>query len=237
MSPMLLICLAAALGAAVGPVLVRACWVLSVPSGEPPRSHCDDCGAEPSALPRLRCPGCRRNLGPSVWWVSAAAAAACAVCGWRIGPHPALAAYLAAALAAVVLAATDARVKRLPNAVVLPLYPITIAILGLAFLTDSHHGSLTRSLLAMLALATAFYLLALASPSSLGLGDVKLVGVLGLLLGWLSWEAVVTGVFLGFVVASVAGLALLLTRRAGRKDTIPFGPYLLLGALLALALQ
>jgi leader peptidase (prepilin peptidase) / N-methyltransferase len=232
-----LICLVAAvaaLGAAAGPVLVRACWVLSVPSGEPRRGGCADCGSPAPALPRSRCPGCRRRLGPSVWWMSAATAAACAVCGWRIGPHPALAAYLVTALASVVLAATDVRVKRLPNAVVLPLYPITVAVLAAAFLTDRHHGSLLRALLAMAALFGVFYLLALASPGALGLGDVKLVGVLGLLLGWLSWGAVVAGVFLGFAVAALAGLGLLVTRRAGRKDTIPFGPYLLLGALLAL---
>jgi len=237
MPPNLLICLVALLGAAAGPALVRAGWVLSVPSGEPRRSRCEECGAPPPALPRLRCAGCRRGLGPSVWWMSAAAAVSCAVCGWRIGPHPALIAYLAAALAAVVLAATDARVKRLPNVLVLPLYPFTAAVLLVAELTDSHHGSLPRALLAMVALAGAFYLLALASPGALGLGDVKLVGVLGLLLGWLSWAAVIAGVFLGFVVAAVAGIGLLVTRRAGRKDTIPFGPYLLLGALLALALQ
>ena len=237
MQPILLICLAAALGAAAGPALARACWVLSVPSGEPRRSRCEDCDAPPPALPRTRCAGCGRGLGPSVRWMSAAAAAACAGCAWRIGPHPALIAYLATALAAVVLAATDARVKRLPNAVVLPLYPVTLAALAAAALTDSHHGSPTRALTAMAALAGGFYLLALASPGALGLGDVKLVGVLGLLLGWLSWAAVATGVFLGFAVAAVAALGLVLTRRAGRKDTIPFGPYLLLGALLALLLQ
>ena len=231
-----LICLvaAAALGAAAGPVLAWSSWTLSVPSGEPRRSHCQDCGTAAPAPTRPRCPGCGRGLGPSVWWMSAAAAAACAVCGWRIGPHPALVAYLAAALAAVVLAVTDARVKRLPNVLLLPLYPLTVAVLGVAALTNSHHGSLLRALLAMATLFGSFYLLALASPRALGLGDVKLVGVLGLLLGWLSWAAVLAGVFLGFVAAALAGLGLLVARRAGRKDTIPFGPYLLLGALLAL---
>ncbi|MBC3842789.1 prepilin peptidase [Streptacidiphilus sp. 4-A2] len=236
MPPTLLICLAAALGLAAGPVLARACWTLSVPSGEPRRSRCEDCGAPPPALPRTRCPGCDRRLGPQLRLLSSSAAVACAVCGWRIGAHPALAAYLAAALAAVVLAATDARVKRLPDALVLPLYPLTAFLLALAFLTDRHHGSLLRALAAMAVLAGGFFVLALAAPGALGLGDVKLVGVLGLLLGWLSWTAVAAGLFLAFAAAGLAAVALLLTRRAGRKDTIPFGPYLLLGALLALLL-
>lgn len=233
----LLVGLTAALGAVAGPLLVRAGWALAVPSGEPRRTLCQDCGAPPAALPQLRCSGCRRRLGPAPWWVCALAAAACAVCALRIGPHPALLAYLPAALASVVLTWTDVTVKRLPDALVLRLYPMVLAVLVAAELTDSHHGSLLRAVAAMAALATAFYTLALAVPGALGLGDVKLVGLLGLLLGWLSWTAVFEGVFLGFATAALASAALLATRRAARKDTIPFGPYLLLGALLALALH
>jgi leader peptidase (prepilin peptidase)/N-methyltransferase len=225
------------LGALAGPFLARACWTLSVPSGQPRRTRCEDCGTPPAALPRTRCPGCGRRLGPAVWQLSAVAAAACAVCALRIGPHPALIAYLAAAPALTVLAWTDVSVKRLPDAITLRLYPVLLAALLAAQLTDRHHGSLLRALAAMAALAAAFYALALASPGALGLGDVKLVGLLGLLLGWLSWTSVITGVFLGFATAALASIALLVTRRASRKDTIPFGPYLILGALLAVALH
>jgi leader peptidase (prepilin peptidase)/N-methyltransferase len=231
---------AGALGALSGPALARACWVLAVPGGEPRRSSCQDCGTPPPGrlpgLLRQRCGGCGRRIGPAAWWIALLAAAACALCAARIGPHPALAAYLAAALAAVVLGVVDAQVKRLPDAVVRPLYPVVAAALALAAATDGHHGSLVRALEAMAALVAVFYLLALISPSALGLGDVKLVGVLGLLLGWIGWTAVAAGIFLGFVTAAVAAVALLATGRAGRKDSIPFGPYLLLGALLALLL-
>jgi leader peptidase (prepilin peptidase)/N-methyltransferase len=73
-------------------------------------------------------------------------------------------------------------------------------------------------------------------PEALGFGDVKLLGVLGLVLGWFGWGMLLTGVFLGLLVGAFVSLVLLATRRAGRRTAIPFGPPLLAGAVLALAL-
>ena len=58
--------------------------------------------------------------------------------------------------------------------------------------------------------------------------------MLGLHLGWLGWNSVWVGTFAAFVLGGVVGVALLATRRADRKSAIPFGPYMLAGALLAL---
>lgn len=233
-----LIVLLALLGAAVGPLLAHACWRLSVPSGEPYRSHCEDCGRDPSAPPgrppRLHCRHCGRRLGPAAGWVSLLTGLGCAAVAWRIGAHPAVAAYALAVPAGVVLAVVDAGWKRLPDVVVLPLYPAMAALLAVAAATDPHHGSLVRAVTAMAVLAGVFFLLVLASPAALGLGDVKLIGVLGLLLGWQGWRDVLVGTFLGFLLAACAAVFLLATRRAGRRDTVPFGPFLLLGALVAL---
>jgi leader peptidase (prepilin peptidase)/N-methyltransferase len=68
----------------------------------------------------------------------------------------------------------------------------------------------------------------------MGFGDVKLAGVLGLVLGWLGWGELVVGGFLGFLLGAVLGGVLMVARRAGRKTKIPFGPFMLLGALLAI---
>jgi leader peptidase (prepilin peptidase)/N-methyltransferase len=67
----------------------------------------------------------------------------------------------------------------------------------------------------------------------MGFGDVKLAGVLGLYLGWLGWAEVVTGAFLGFLFGGVVGMALMAARKAGRKSQIPFGPFMLVGAFVA----
>jgi len=68
----------------------------------------------------------------------------------------------------------------------------------------------------------------------MGFGDVKLAGVLGLYLGYLGWGEVVTGGFLGFLFGGVVGAALMVAQRAGRKSQIPFGPFMLAGALVAI---
>jgi leader peptidase (prepilin peptidase)/N-methyltransferase len=70
----------------------------------------------------------------------------------------------------------------------------------------------------------------------MGLGDVKLAGVLGLYLGWLGWSSVLVGTFAGFLLGGVLGVALLLVRRASGRTAIPFGPFMLAGALLAVFL-
>ena len=74
-------------------------------------------------------------------------------------------------------------------------------------------------------------------PGGLGLGDVKLLALLGLVLGWAGWGVLLAGIFLGLVVGSVVSLALIAGRRAGWRTAVPFAPPLLAGAVLALALQ
>ena len=67
----------------------------------------------------------------------------------------------------------------------------------------------------------------------MGFGDVKLAGVLGLYLGWLGWGVLVVGGFLGFLLGAVVGGGLMLASKAGRKTQIPFGPFMISGALIA----
>ena len=80
----------------------------------------------------------------------------------------------------------------------------------------------------------AVYLaLFLAHPRGMGFGDVKLSGVLGLATAWFGWGAFGVGLFAGFLLGGVWGIALVLSGRGGRKSAVPFGPFMLAGALLA----
>jgi leader peptidase (prepilin peptidase)/N-methyltransferase len=65
----------------------------------------------------------------------------------------------------------------------------------------------------------------------MGFGDVKLSGLLGGYLGWLSWKAVVVGIFSGFLYGGLFGIGIVLFAGGGRKTRVPFGPFMLLGAL------
>jgi len=97
-------------------------------------------------------------------------------------------------------------------------------------------GWLLRAVLAALVLFVVYLVLALVSPGGggLGFGDVKLAGVLGLLLGWLSWGTVIVSVLGAFVISGLVALILLVTRRVSRSTSIAFGPYMILGAWVAL---
>ncbi len=79
-------------------------------------------------------------------------------------------------------------------------------------------------------------LAALAAPSGLGLGDVKLLAQLGLLLGWAGCGVLHDGVYNGLHAGAAGSLLLVAAGRAGWRTAVPFGPPLLLGAVLALLL-
>lgn len=150
-----------------------------------------------------------------------------------VGVVLALAAFLYLAAISVVLALIDLDVHRLPNVIVLPAYAVGALLLGAASLLGADPEALLRAGIGAAALL-AFYLgLALVKQGAMGLGDVKLAGVLGLFLGWLGWEHLIIGAFSAFLLGGTFGVALLATRRARASTAVPFGPWMLLGAWIA----
>ncbi|MHB1419245.1 MAG: prepilin peptidase, partial [Bacillota bacterium] len=75
------------------------------------------------------------------------------------------------------------------------------------------------------------YLVAFLSRGGMGGGDIKLAAVAGIFLGW---QGILTGLFLAVIAAGLVGGILLLTKKKGRKDHIPFGPFIALGTIAAL---
>lgn len=153
---------------------------------------------------------------------------------WRVGITPALPAFCYLAIAGVALAVIDVALKRLPDPVTLPSYAAAAVLLGFAAVATDHGGA--RYLHALAGMAALFALYALQwflVPNQVGLGDVKLAGLLGLYLGWLGLPAWITGTCAGLVLGAVYALALLASRRATLKSTIPYGPFMLAGALAA----
>jgi leader peptidase (prepilin peptidase) / N-methyltransferase len=152
-----------------------------------------------------------------------------------VGWAPELPAFLWVGAIGVAMAYVDMREHRLPD----PLSAAALAgaalLLAAAAVVTSGWGAYGRAWLAAAAMFAAFLVLALLRPADLGLGDVKLAGVLGLVLGWQGWGEVVVGAFLGFLLGGLTGVGLMLAGRAGRRSSIPFGPIMLLGALAAIA--
>jgi leader peptidase (prepilin peptidase)/N-methyltransferase len=241
---MLLVVACALLGLLVGSFLNVVVWRL--PRRESllrPASHCPTCSAPVRPrdnvpvlswlVLRGRCRNCAAPISrryPAVELLTAAVFAALAA---RLGPDTALPAFLYLGGVGVALALIDLDVHRLPNALTLPSYAVGAALLTGAAAVDGSAGPLLRGLLGMVALLGLYLLLALAYPAGMGLGDVKLAGLLGLYLGWLGWGVWAVGAFAAFLLGGVSGIALMAAGRAGRKSALPFGPFMLGGALLA----
>lgn len=187
----------------------------------------------PPSIPALLGPGPRAVRPPVLEVVAAALLAAVGLCfGWS-PDLPAWAWFVATGL---LLAVIDLREKLLPNRVLLPATVVTAGLLTLAAALDDTWPDLLRALEAGAASFAVLLVMALLAPTGLGMGDVKLAALLGLVLGWFGWSAVLLGFLLGFLLQAVVGLALLAARRAGRSTELPFGPALLTGALAAVLL-
>ncbi|MDR7280002.1 prepilin peptidase [Catenuloplanes atrovinosus] len=233
-----LVVITAALGAIIGILTPRVAWRLSVEYGEPPRSACGDCGHPIDSWVRVRvsCPGCGRRLGPRPWLTTVVGAATFALLGWAFGPDPALPGYLAVAAVGVLLAFVDLAVLRLPDPLVGAAGVLGGGVLLLISLLDWSFAPLLRALLGALVLFGVYLVIALIPGANLGFGDVKLSAVLGLMLGWLGWPAVVLGLLLPHLLNGPVALVLLLTGRAGRGTDLPLGPALLAGTLVAVVI-
>ncbi|AXG80027.1 prepilin peptidase [Streptomyces paludis] len=160
----------------------------------------------------------------------------CAVLAAGTGARPELAVWLLLTPFAVLLALVDRRVHRLPDQVTLPLAAGAAVLLGAAALLPGGAGSYATALLGGLALGGCYVVLFLINPNGLGFGDVKLALSLGVALGWYGWLVLFVGAFAGFLLGAVYGVGLMLLRRAGRKSAIPFGPFMIVGALLGILL-
>ncbi|GAA2016326.1 prepilin peptidase [Microbacterium ulmi] len=145
----------------------------------------------------------------------------------------AAAAFVCFAIASVVLAVVDLRSHRLPNAIVLPLWLAGVALFAAASAAAHDGEGFLRALIGSGALFAFYLVLRLLSPRGMGGGDVKLAGAVGLHLAWLGWDALALGALAGFVLGGAYGLVLVAARRADRRTAIPFGPWMLAGAWIA----
>jgi leader peptidase (prepilin peptidase)/N-methyltransferase len=184
-----------------------------------------------------RCADCRSRIPMRYPMVELLTGVLFVLVAWRalqMGQSAALPALLTFTSFGVALAGIDLAERRLPNVVLLPAYPVLAVLVVAACGIRSEWWPLARAGIGAVALFAFFVALALASPRSMGLGDVKLAGVIGLVLGYLSWRALLVGTFAGFVLGAVVGLLIIATRRGDRQTAIPFGPFMVAGSLLAL---
>jgi leader peptidase (prepilin peptidase) / N-methyltransferase len=232
------------LGAVVGSFLnVVAARVPVGASVVQPRSACPRCGHLVRGRDNVpivswillhgRCRDCAEPISMRYPVVEAVTALLFAATTLEFGPVMALPAFLLLAAVSVVLAVIDLDTMRLPDAIVLPTYPVAIA-LGLMTVPGSGWEPMVRAMLGGVALLLAYGALwMLTNGAGLGFGDVKLAGLLGGYAAWLSWGQLVVAGFGAFVLGAMVGLVLMARGRAERRSALPFGPFMLASTWLA----
>jgi leader peptidase (prepilin peptidase)/N-methyltransferase len=201
-----------------------------------PASHCPTCGTPVKPYDNIpilswlflrgHCRSCRSSISPRYPFVEALTAALCV--GAVLAHHTAVGIALSIALILIVVPAAmiDLEHRIIPNSIT-----ALGGVLALAFGLALDPAGEPERLIAGISAGGFLLLAALAYPGGMGMGDVKLAGVMGLFLGAAVAPALlialVAGVALGLVVISRKGA------HAGRKTAVPFGPFLALGALLA----
>lgn len=197
------------------------------------RGRCRDC-AEPISYryPLVELGTAAFFVVVAAWWVANGGAR-----GWAAGDIRMLTAHLLELVAflylsavSVALALIDIDTHTLPNRLVLPTCMVGVVFLGGAALLAGDPAILFRAALGLVALWLGYLALALAYPGGMGLGDVKLAGVLGLFLGYLGWPQLIVGTFAAFLLGGIFAIGLLIARRVKRGGGIPFGPWMLAGA-------
>lgn len=201
--------------------------------------------------PRSLCPGCDFQIAaydniPIISWLLLGGRSRC--CGMRISPrYPLTEAVVGALFAAVVLVESDPATIALDLVFVTMLTAVTLtdlekriipnrillvgaaACVAIAIPTDP--AGVPERLIAAAAAGSLLLLVALAYPAGMGLGDVKLIAVMGLFLG----RSVAPALLIALVVGSAVGLALIARHgTTARKMAVPFGPFLAFGGIVAM---
>ena len=208
-----------------------------------PPSHCPSCStplAPYDNIPVLsylilrgKCRHCRATISVRYPLVEALTGALFASAAVRFGYHLELAAYCVLAAFLVALSGIDLDTRLLPRRIVYLGTATGVVLLGAAAGVGGTGRPVVDAAIGAAVGFGALFLVHFVSPQGMGFGDVRLAGMLGLYLGFLGVAHVGVGLFAGFVLGAVVGLALMGLGRAGRRSRIPFGPFLAAGAWVA----
>lgn len=138
------------------------------------------------------------------------------------------------ACAGIALVVIDFKEFILPNAIVYPTFVVAVLAFGASSIIGGDFEPLARSTIGVAASAGIFTLILLVAPQGMGVGDLKLAGVLGFYLGWFGWGALFIGLLTPFLFGSVFGISQIWSKRAILKSRIAFGPWMVFGALFAI---
>ena len=238
------VCGAGVLGLLIGSFLTVV--VDRVPRGASivaPRSACGACGTTlgaPDLVPVLswvvlrgRCRHCGASIGVEPVVLELATAALFAVMAARFGFTWQTLAYCVLCAGLLALSIIDLRPMRLPREITYATALIGVPLLVVAALVARQPHRIGTMCIGAAIAGVFMWLVYVLSRGGLGDGDVRLAPLLGAYLGWLGLGYVPIGLFCGFLLGSIVGVAAMVVGRAGRRSALPFGPFLAAGTVLA----
>jgi prepilin signal peptidase PulO-like enzyme (type II secretory pathway) len=197
------------------------------------RPECDTCGSSLS----LTMTHCRRSHHRQPWHSAGIPLVNATVFGVMAASVPTgavLPAYLVFAATMVTLTVTDLQTKLIPNRILAPATIAGVALLAAGGLVTREFAAIGHAAIGGLAYFAALFLLALIGRGALGFGDVKMSFIIGVFTGYLSLGSVIIAGVGAFIIAGIVSVVLLVTRRSGRKDSIPFGPFMTTAGIMAI---
>jgi len=175
----------------------------------------------------------RRGLG---WWAAPTSAVVAALAALTLGPDPWLVAVVPLVPVCVTLAVVDWHTRLLPSRIVLPATAYALVVALVLWAVSGDHTDVLRAAIGLLVVRSVYWLLWRIHSAGMGFGDVRLAALVGFVLGHVGWSELVVGAYAGFLIFGLPGLLLALVKRdrALLKTAFPFGPFMLLGALIGL---
>ncbi len=174
---------------------------------------------------------------PGLGWRSALIAAVCgALLGAATGLDWPLLWLVPLTPVAVALSVIDWHTRLLPRRIVLAATLAAIVVVTVVGLAAGEHDALVRALVGMVVARSFFWVLWWLRSAGMGFGDVRLAAPVGLVLGWVGWGALALGLWVGFIAFALPALGLAIVRRDRSllKRSFPFGPFMVIGALVGL---
>jgi len=208
------------------------------------RSKCPSCGQQIKSrdnipvigylLLRGKCRSCKKQISPRYLIVELITAIAVFIPLIKFDRWALIAAWEIFVILGIALSAIDFELHRLPDALTGPMYLLVLVFLTIDALTNHRAHYLNHAFLASIILGAFYWIVNRLSKGGMGLGDAKLATTIGLLTGYISATSVYVASMAGFALGSLVGVGLMIFKKAGRKSALPFGPFMIAGAIVAL---
>lgn len=208
------------------------------------RSKCTLCGVQIRnkdniplfgyLLLRGKCRNCRQHFSRRYFYLEITTAVATFIPFFIFDRLTMIAAWMVFVILGVALSAIDFQLHRLPDALNGALYVSGLALLSLDAALNNRLGHLRSALFASILLSAFFWLVNLLSKGGMGMGDVKLAASIGLYAGYISALSVYIAAMASFALGSVVGLVIIISQKGTRKTAVPFGPFMIVGALISI---